>query len=79
MKSDFETFLETFPPEYRDTIRDVWYTLPRDLQRELELTMSAFAGLIRRNPASVADLLKLIARTAAPAVAPSTIPSTVPS
>ena len=70
MKSDFETFLETFPPEYRDTIRDVWYTLPRDLQRELELTMSAFAGLIRRNPASVADLLKLIARTAAPAVAP---------
>ena len=70
MKSDFETFLETFPPESRDTIRDVWQTLPRDLQRELELTLSAFAGLIRRNPASVADLLKLIARTAAPAVAP---------
>lgn len=70
MKSDFETFLETFPPEHRETLRDVWYTLPRDLQRELELTMSAFAGLIRRNPASVGDLLKLIARTAAPAVSP---------
>lgn len=70
MKSDFETFLETFPPDARDTIRDVWQSLPRDLQRELELTMSAFAGLIRRNPASVADLLKLIARTAAPALAP---------
>jgi len=70
MKSDFETFLETFPPDSRQTIRDVWEALPRDLQRELELTLSAFAGLIRRNPASVADLLKLIARTAAPAVAP---------
>jgi small GTP-binding protein len=70
MKSDFETFLETFPPESRETIRDVWNSLPRDLQKELELTLSAFAGLIRRNPASVADLLKLIARTAAPAVAP---------
>lgn len=70
MKSDFETFLETFPPDTRDTIRDVWQSLPRDLQRELELTLSAFAGLIRRNPASVADLLKLIARTAAPALAP---------
>lgn len=70
MKSDFETFLETFPPDSRDTIRDLWKTLPRDLQRELELTLSAFAGLIRRNPASVADLLKLIARTAAPALAP---------
>lgn len=70
MKSDFETFLETFPPDSRDSIRDVWKTLPRDLQRELELTLKAFAGLIRRNPASVADLLKLIARTAAPAVAP---------
>lgn len=70
MKSDFETFLETFPPDTRETIRDVWQSLPRDLQRELELTLSAFAGLIRRNPASVADLLKLIARTAAPALAP---------
>lgn len=70
MKSDFETFLETFPPDSRDSIRDIWQSLPRDLQRELELTMSAFAGLVRRNPASVADLLKLIARTAAPAIAP---------
>lgn len=70
MKSDFETFLETFPPETRDTIREAWSMLPRDLQRELELTMSALAGLIRRNPASVAELLQLIARTAAPAVAP---------
>ena len=70
MKSDFETFLETFPPDSRDTIRDIWNSLPRDLQKELELTLSAFAGLIRRNPASVADLLKLVARTAAPAVAP---------
>ena len=70
MKSDFETFLETFPPDSRDTIRSVWKALPRDLQRELELTLKAFAGLIRRNPASVADLLKLIARTAAPALAP---------
>ena len=70
MKSDFETFLETFPPDSRSTIRDVWQTLPSDLQRELEITLSAFAGLIRRNPASVAQLLKLIARTAAPALAP---------
>lgn len=70
MKSDFETFLETFPPDTRDSIQEVWSALPRDLQRELELTMSAFAGLIRRNPASVMDLLKLIARTAAPALAP---------
>ncbi|MDG7115629.1 hypothetical protein OVO14_11050, partial [Streptococcus pneumoniae] len=64
MKSDFETFLETFPPEHRETIRQVWSTIPRDMQRELELTLSAFAGLIRRNPASVGDLLKLVARTA---------------
>lgn len=70
MKSDFETFLETFPPEHRETIRQVWGTIPRDMQRELELTLSAFAGLIRRNPASVGDLLKLVARTAGPAVAP---------
>lgn len=70
MKSDFETFLETFPPDYRDTVRTVWKNLPRDVQKELELTMTAFAGLIRRNPASVADLLKLVARTAAPAIAP---------
>lgn len=70
MKSDFETFLETFPPEHRESVRKVWSSLPRDMQRELELTLSAFAGLIRRNPASVADLLKLIARTAGPAVAP---------
>lgn len=70
MKSDFETFLETFPPDQRGTIREVWGVLPRDMQRELELTLSAFAGLIRRNPASVGDLLKLIARTAGPAVAP---------
>ena len=70
MKSDFETFLETFPPDYRDTVRSVWKNLPRDVQKELELTMTAFAGLIRRNPASVADLLKLVARTAAPAARP---------
>ncbi len=70
MKSDFETFLETFPPEHRDSVRKVWSSLPRDMQRELELTLSAFAGLIRRNPASVGDLLKLIARTAGPAIAP---------
>ncbi len=70
MKSDFETFLETFPPEHRETIRQVWSTIPRDMQRELELTLSAFAGLIRRNPASVGDLLKLVARTAGPAIAP---------
>lgn len=70
MKSDFETFLETFPPEHRDSIRSVWGSLPIDMQRELELTLSAFAGLIRRNPASVSDLLKLIARTAGPAIAP---------
>ena len=70
MKSDFETFLETFPPDSRESIRAAWSTLPRDLQRELELTLSAFSGLIRRNPASVADLFKIMARTAAPAVAP---------
>lgn len=70
MKSDFETFLETFPPEHRQTIRDIWGTIPRDLQREFELTLQAFAGLIRRNPASVNDLLRLIARTAGPAFAP---------
>lgn len=70
MKSDFETFLETFPPDYRDTVREIWTNLPRDVQKELELTMTAFAGLIRRNPASVTDLLKLVARTAAPAIAP---------
>lgn len=70
MKSDFETFLETFPPDNRDSIRQAWSVLPRDLQRELEMTLSAFSGLIRRNPASVADLLKIIARTAGPAVAP---------
>lgn len=70
MKSDFETFLETFPPEHRESVRNVWSSLPRDMQRELELTLSAFAGLIRRNPASVNDLLKLIARTAGPAIAP---------
>jgi small GTP-binding protein len=70
MKSDFETFLETFPPDYRGTISEIWKSLPRDVQKELELTMTAFAGLIRRNPASAADLLKLVARTAAPAVAP---------
>lgn len=70
MKSDFETFLETFPPDHRTMIREIWGTIPRDTQRELELTLSAFAGLIRRNPASVNDLLKLIARTAGPAIAP---------
>jgi len=70
MKSDFETFLETFPPDSRDTIREIWKSLPRDVQKELELTMVAFTGLIRRNPASVADLLRLVARTAAPALAP---------
>ncbi len=70
MKSDFETFLETFPPDSRQTVRDIWSALPRDMQRELELTMGAFSGLIRRNPASVNDLLKLVARTAGPAVAP---------
>jgi GTP-binding protein len=70
MKSDFETFLETFPPDHRESIRQVWGTIPRDMQRELELTLHAFAGLIRRNPASVGDLLKLIARTAGPAIAP---------
>jgi small GTP-binding protein len=70
MKSDFETFLETFPPDHRKVIREIWGTLPRDMQRELELTLSAFAGLIRKNPASVNDLLKLISRTAGPAIAP---------
>lgn len=70
MKSDFETFLETFPPSQRDTVRDVWSALPSDLRREFELTISAFAGIIRKNPASVSDLLKMISRTAGPAVAP---------
>lgn len=70
MKSDFETFLETFPPEHRETIRQIWGTIPRDMQREFELTLSAFAGLIRRNPASINDLLRLVARTAGPAIAP---------
>lgn len=70
MKSDFETFLETFPPGKRETIRQVWGALPIDMRRELELTMSAFAGLVRKNPASVRDLFEMIVRTAGPAVAP---------
>ena len=40
--------------------------MPADVRREAELTLGSFLKLVKRNPASVVDLLKLLQRSAAP-------------
>ena len=53
MKSDFETFLETFPPDYRDTVRSVWKNLPRDVQKESRLQWVFHQRPLRQVPEQV--------------------------
>ncbi len=68
--SQLETLLEVFPPESRQGIRAVWASLPPDMRREMELTLSAFLKLFQKSPASANELMTLVQRMAAPALAP---------
>ena len=46
----------------------MWNKLPIDVRRELELSLGGLMKLLRHDPASFKDLLKLVVRTAGPAL-----------
>lgn len=72
MTKDLEVLLEAFPPESRELIRDLWSAVPSDVRRELELTLGGVVKLMRRNPGSATDLVRIMHRMAAPALTPMT-------
>lgn len=65
-----EVILEAFPPETRQFLRALYGTLPVDVRRELELSMSALFKLVQKNPGAASDLVNLVCRQAGPAVKP---------
>lgn len=47
-------------------VENLWNQMPADVRREAELTMGSFVKLLKQNPASAGDLLKMLQRNAAP-------------
>ena len=62
---------DSLPEASRPLVKDVWAKLPPDVRRETELTLGAFSKLLRQNPGSFEDLLRMAQRTAGPVVASS--------
>ena len=71
MNKELQIVLEALPPDYRPIAEELWGKLPPDVRQEMELTFTGFSKLIRQNPGSLTDLLKLAQRNAGPALAPS--------
>lgn len=47
-------------------VENLWNQMPADVRREAELTIGSFVKLLKQNPASAGDLLKMLQRNAAP-------------
>ena len=47
-------------------VENLWNQMPADVRREAELTMGGFMKLLKQNPSSAGDLLKILQRNAAP-------------
>ncbi|MEW6281606.1 MAG: GTPase [Candidatus Eremiobacterota bacterium] len=72
MSDDLDILLEALPPDSRESVRGMWSGLPADMRRELRLTLSGFVKLLRGQPGTAQDLLKLIRRLSAPVINPVT-------
>lgn len=70
MKSDVDILLEMLPPEAREGARSAWSALPADMRQELKLTMKSLVGVLRQQPGTATDLVKMIRRLAAPVYSP---------
>lgn len=66
MNSELRLLLEALPRDTRPAVENLWNQMPADVRREAELTMGSFVKLLKQNPASAGDLLKMLQRTAAP-------------
>lgn len=71
MNKELQILLETLPPDYRPIAEELWGKLPADVRAEMELTFTGFSKLLRHNPGSFNDLLKLAQRNASPALSTS--------
>lgn len=69
MKKELQILLEAIPPDSRPAAEAMWGNLPPDVRRELELSLGGMLKLLRHDPASFRDLLKLISRAASPFIA----------
>lgn len=58
------------PPEAREGARAAWTGLPADMRQELRLTMKSLVGVLRQQPGTATDLIRMIRRLAAPVYAP---------
>lgn len=68
MNTELKVLLEALPHDSRPVVENLWNQMPPDMRREAELTLGSFIKLVKRNPASVIDLLKLLQRSAAPVI-----------
>ncbi|MBS2033434.1 50S ribosome-binding GTPase [bacterium] len=66
MNAELRLLLEALPRDTRPAVENLWNQMPPDVRREAELTMGGFMKLIKQNPASAGDLLKMLQRTTAP-------------
>jgi small GTP-binding protein len=66
VNTELKLLLEALPHDSRPVVENLWNQMPPDVRREAELTLGSFLKLVKRNPASVVDLLKLLQRSAAP-------------
>lgn len=66
VNTELRVLLEALPHDSRPVVENLWNQMPADLRREAELTLGSFIKLVKRNPATVVDMLKLLQRSAAP-------------
>jgi small GTP-binding protein len=66
VKKELQILLEAIPPESRPAAEKMWAQLPPDVRRELELSLGGMLKLLRHDPGSFRDLLKLVSRSAGP-------------
>jgi len=66
VNAELRLLLEALPRDTRPVVENLWNQMPADVRREAELTMGSFVKLLKQNPASAGDLLKLLQRNASP-------------
>lgn len=66
MNTELRVLLEALPHDSRPVVENLWNQMPPDMRREAELTLGSFLKLVKRNPGTVVDILKLLQRSAAP-------------
>ncbi len=67
-KTSIDILLEAFPPEIRPLVKSQWSHVPPDVRIEVDQYLHSFEKLIKGNPGTARDILKIIQRIADPVV-----------